>query len=56
MAKNENIAQTKTATEFSSTCSKRPKRCDYITPVVFFFQHDARRKKNAAHTTEKKTK
>ena len=34
MAKNENIAQTETATEFSP---KRPKRCDIITPFVFFF-------------------
>ena len=39
-------AQTKTATEFSS---KRPKRCDYITPLAW---HAV--KKDAAHTTEKK--
>lgn len=50
MAKNENIAQTKTATEFSS---KRPKRCDYITPFVFFFSM-TRGEKYAVHKTEKK--
>ena len=39
-------AQTKTATEFSS---KRPKRCDYITPLAWRAV-----KKDAAQTTKKK--
>ena len=39
--------QTKTATEFSS---KRPKMCDYITPLALRAV-----KKDAAQTTEKKS-
>ena len=50
MAKNENITQTKTVTEFSS---KRPK-CVIISHLLFsFFSLTRGEKKNAAHTTEK---